>query len=190
MLTIQDVTNLTLLLTLIFLRRRKPSNLWATFQIELFILKLEAQRMTAQNLIFLSSLISPVEGICFSTSISFQSPSCNMIKMFHAGQIISDNWMTYEELYLKCDLTNWLSPKHRADWLSMDQFKLTPGIMGKVIPLFFKLLLTRYLVVSIFFWLLNTFPSWVVPLPIIILALTSSKTVKVPILISQPWEVS
>lgn len=29
-----------------------------------------------------------------------------MIKMFHAGQIISDNRMTYEELYLKCDLAN------------------------------------------------------------------------------------
>lgn len=54
-----------------------------------------------------------------------------MIKMFHAGQIISDNGMTYEGLYLKCDLTNWLSPKHRADWLSMDQFKFIPGIMEK-----------------------------------------------------------
>ena len=66
-----------------------------------------------------------------------------MIKMFHAGQIISDNCMTYDKLYLKHDLTNWLSPKHRANWLSMDQFKFIPSIMGRLIPLFFQLPLTK-----------------------------------------------
>lgn len=114
------------------------------------LLKSEAQRMTAQKLIFLSSLISAVKGICFSTSISFQSPSCNMIKVCHAGQIVSVNWMTYEELYLKCYLTSWLSFKNKADWLSMDQLIFISSIMGKIIPLLFKLLLTGYFKVYFF----------------------------------------
>lgn len=98
--------------------------------------------MTSQNLLFPFFFISPVKGISFSTSISFQSPFCNTIKMFHAGQIISDNWLAYGDLYLKCDLTNWLSPKCRAVWLSMYRFKIISCTMG--IPVFFELLLTGY----------------------------------------------
>lgn len=86
--------------------------------------------MTSQNLIFPFFFISPVKGISFSTSISFQSPFYNTIKMFHAGQIISDNWLAYGDLYLKCDLTNWLSAKHRPDLLSIYQSKLISGTMG------------------------------------------------------------